>query len=355
LKLLLAGYIGCGNVGDDAIALGFASSYREPNTDVTVLSGEPQRTFGEYGLMSIPRKDMKAVEKAIKECDALVFPGGSIFQDVTSVRSVAYYSQLVSKAKKADKKVLLLGQGVGPLKNFLARKMALNAFNAADAVAVRDPGSLETLRQLGCKRPIKVTADAAFLLPEPPQFTSDNFEVAGMQTVGLSPRPWGKGQDIINLFGELSRLLYDAKVVPVLIGMDRYEDDPLILEIGKKMGGRIPDLRKVASPSLVQQRMARMSAVVAMRLHAGILASTVGIMPLMLDYDPKVAAFSKQLGIGPAMSLQGITPQRIFEQINGMLKNKEKLTATMALKRQEMTKLAMLNVELARETLKRGV
>ena len=149
--LLLSGYFGCGNLGDDAILLGFVEGLKNTPHDLTVLSGNPDDTFRNYGFRSVPRKDMKSVREAIERCDALVYPGGSIFQDVTSFKSVAYYSQLVKWAKGANKKVVLLGQGVGPLTGFLGKGAARSAFNSADAIAVRDPQSLSTLKSLGPK------------------------------------------------------------------------------------------------------------------------------------------------------------------------------------------------------------
>src|SRR5688572_18301017 len=191
VHLLLAGYFGSGNLGDDAMLLGFVHSLGE-GFEITVLSGGPEETFRNYGLRSVPKMDMKEVDQAIKKCDALVFPGGSIFQDVTSLRSVAYYSQLVKKAKSARKRVFLLGQGVGPLNRFLGKRMAASAFNAADVIAVRDPGSAISLKNLGVKGNIRLTADPAFLLPAVPDDGAQNFAVGNMTTVGISPRPFGK-------------------------------------------------------------------------------------------------------------------------------------------------------------------
>ena len=39
--------------------------------------------------------------------------------------------------KKRGKKLLLLGQGVGPLNSFLGKRKAMSAFNDADAVSVQ--------------------------------------------------------------------------------------------------------------------------------------------------------------------------------------------------------------------------
>jgi len=172
-RILLAGYFGCGNLGDDAILVGLKDALANDDVDLATLSANPAESYSLYGIRAIPRKDFKRIDEELKECQALVFPGGSIFQDVTSSRSAAYYASLVQRAKRAGKKVVFLGQGVGPLNSFLGRRFAASSFKAADAIVVRDPGSASLLRSLGVNRPIEVAADMAFLMPPPGERPGD--------------------------------------------------------------------------------------------------------------------------------------------------------------------------------------
>jgi polysaccharide pyruvyl transferase CsaB len=355
-KLVIAGYFGSGNLGDDAILVGFAHGLHMAgfhNTEMTVMSGAPEETFRYYGYRAIPRMDAGAYAGAIAEADALVFAGGSIFQDVTSVKSVAYYSNLVSKAKKAGKKVFMVGQGVGPLTTFLGKRMAAKAFNMADYIVVRDPMSKSTLTSLGVKAPVKVGADPAFLLPE--KISDDDslsFNIGDMRSVGVAPRPFGKDKKVVvELFGEFCRLLFQAKIMPVLIEMDKNVDGPLISEIEKQQGGKIPDLRKQQTPMQMQGRIARMDGMIAMRLHAGVLAASVGVPPLMINYDPKVAAFAKMLDIGNALPLEKITPQRLFEAFMAFQKDRDRLVKVMVKKREELRNEAMVNITAIKDGL----
>ncbi|RYG30128.1 polysaccharide pyruvyl transferase CsaB, partial [bacterium] len=285
-RILLAGYLGSGNLGDDAIMAAFAESIGKFGVECSALSGNPEETYRLHQIPGTPRRDMAAIEKAIASHDALVFPGGSIFQDVTSVRSVAYYARLVEMAKKANKRVYLVGQGVGPLKSYFGKRWAQKAFRSADGVAVRDPQSLEALRSLGVKTPIRTTADTAFLMNEPIHAEGvESFGVGGMKTVAILPRPV-KNVDVAGITAELCARAHKEGYMPVLIPMDRNEDVPLIQKISDRQGGRIPDLRKVISPYEVMNRMDRMDLCVSFRLHGGILAATTGVPPMMVSYDP---------------------------------------------------------------------
>lgn len=350
-NLLLAGYFGAGNLGDDAILLGFIQGLGQTNHNITVMSGNPDETRRLYGLDAIDRKNMNAFKDAVDKCDALIFPGGSIFQDASSVKSVAYYGQMVKTAKSKGKRVIFLGQGVGPLNTFLGKRWAASAFDMADVIAVRDPASMALLQSLGVKKPIKVTADMAFLLPQPRENDGPNYGVGGMKAVGISVRPHGKKDEVKELFGEFARLLFNAQIMPVFIEMDKQHDNQLILDISKSQGGKIPDMRNLQTPMQVQQRMSRLDAVVAMRLHAGILAATVGIPPFMVSYDPKVTAFAKLLDLQAAPSVVGLTPQRLFESFMQFLKDRERNAKLMERKHAELVKLAQSNLEILADFL----
>ncbi len=319
----------------------------------TVMSGAPEETHRLYGLTSIPRKDLNAFGKAIDNADALVFAGGSIFQDATSVASTMFYAQLVKRAKKANKKVLMLGQGVGPLKSYFGKRAAAQAFNLSDLIVTRDPGSVSLLKSIGVTRPIKVGADLAFLLPEPKeQEEGAGFAVGNMRAVGLAPRPYGKDpKAIVQLFGEFSRMLFQANYIPVLIEMDRNFDGPLILEISKSQGGKVPDIRKLQTPMQLQGRMARMDALVAMRLHAAILATTVGVPAMTVSYDPKVSSFAKMLDVGGSLAVDGLTAQRLFDSFIQFDKDRERVLKVIERKRAEFRKLAEVNLEALRDGL----
>lgn len=343
--LLLAGHFGCGNLGDDAIMLGFVQGLN-PDFELTLLSGAPESTFRLYYIRSVPRKDFRAVQTAVNECDAMVFCGGSLFQDVTSTRSVAYYAQLVKMAKKAGKKIFFVGQGVGPLKGMFAKNWTAGAMNMAESIVCRDPQSAGLLKTLGVKRPIQVAADCAFLLPEPKVKDENQFGVGNMRTVGIAPRPFGKPKECLKFFGDLSRLLFQNQVLPVLVELDAQHDGPLIFEISKANGGKIPDIRKLETPMMLQSRISRLDSMIAMRLHGGILATTVGIPAMMLSYDPKVTAFAKTMGFDNPLTTENLTAERAFEAYQQFAKDRERLLKIIGRKREELREQARLNCQV---------
>lgn len=348
-KLLLAGYFGCGNLGDDAILLGFVQGIKEHPYTFRTLCGSPEELMRHYGLQGVQRLDSGAIKAAIAESDAVVFPGGSIFQDVTSVRSVAYYMGVCRQAKRSGKKLILLGQGVGPLRRFLGKRFAAAAFNHADAIVVRDQESVRTLKALGVRTTPRMGGDMAYLLPRPERLEeAQAFGVGNIKSVAISARPFkrDKNRAVVALFSETAKLLHSQGYLPVLFEMDRLEDGPIIQEISKHLGGKVPEIRNLTTPIQAQERLGRMEGVIAMRLHAGILATTVGVPPFMINYDPKVGAFVDQLGFPGSPAMANLTAGRILEGFRAFMEERERYAAQMERRREELTRLARANIEV---------
>jgi polysaccharide pyruvyl transferase CsaB len=346
-RLLLGGYFGSGNLGDDAILLGLLEGLAGRGHDVTVLSGNPEETSRLYGVRTVQRRNLRLVRETIAGHDALVYGGGSLFQDSTSIRSVLYYHGLVAWAKKAGKKVALVGQGVGPVRSFLGRRLTARAFGLADAVAVRDPASAALLRELGVPAAPVVAADPAFLLPKPRQAGDvGGFQVGEMRTIGIAPRQWGKGGmgPVASLIADFCRMVFQSNMMPVLVEMDRHEDATTIQEIEARLGGKAPAIQKVPTPTQLQERLARMDAVLAVRLHAGVLAANVGVPSMMLSYDPKVAAFAKEFDLPCHANLGVLTAQRLFDDFGAMLKDRPKLVQRLEAKLPEARRSARQNI-----------
>ena len=133
--------------------------------------------------------------------------------------------------------------------------------------------------------------------------------------------------------------------------MDQTEDGPLIQEIAKTQGGKVPDMKNMTSPKQIQQRLSRMEGVIAMRLHAGILAATVGVPPFMISYDPKVNAFANSIGAPSPLPIQGISAERIFEGFQSYIKDRERVSNSLLRRREELAKEARINIEVLDRTL----
>ena len=92
----------------------------------------------------------------------------------------------------------------------------------------------------------------------------------------------------------------------------------------------------------------RMDAVVSMRLHTGVLATTVGVPSLMVSYDPKVTAFANAMGVGNPLKFEGLTPDRLWAALDSMLADRKSVLAIVERKRAELVKAAQGNIDALR-------
>ena len=115
--VVMSGYYGFSNAGDDAILQSIHQSIQEASdeVEVTVLSNNPEETKRVYGLNAVPRFQIFSVIKALRRCDALLSGGGSLLQDRTSTRSLIYYLSIMRAAKLMGKPVMLYANGIGPV------------------------------------------------------------------------------------------------------------------------------------------------------------------------------------------------------------------------------------------------
>ena len=116
-EILIAGYYGFHNAGDEAMLAGLRRAIRELRPDVTftAISGTASQTRNLHGIRAVSRSDLRAIWEAIGHADLVMFGGGSLLQDVTSSRSLIYYLGLATMAWLRRKPVMFCAQGIGPV------------------------------------------------------------------------------------------------------------------------------------------------------------------------------------------------------------------------------------------------
>jgi len=287
-RILLTGYYGLGNCGDEAVLGGLLATIGRqlPNASPVVLSANPQQTQALHGVSAVHR--VTGLLPALARAEALVAGGGSLLQDATSFRSLAFYLWTMRAALAFRKKLVLLGQGVGPLLRPRSRALTAAVLNRAHAITLRDAASACLLQELGVTRPrIEVCADLALMLePCPPPPEVSDFGVV------LALRRWRESEPV----GAAARAAALCKGIAgacgagvALLAMQEPDDRTL----AEAAAGLVPGVRVLPRLAFAQVAGAvmRARAVVAMRLHALIFAAVAGVPSVALSYDPKVAAF----------------------------------------------------------------
>lgn len=284
----MSGYYGFGNTGDEAVLAGMLLTMREqdPELDVTVVSGDPRESERVHGVRSVGRTSVRSIMRHMRASDGLVSGGGSLLQDATSARPVAYYAGIMGLARLARRPYVVYAQGLGPISRTANRILAGVALRQAAHVSLRDRESVALARELRVRCPIDLVPDAALALDVP------RGPLGGPLVVCL--RPWGRTTTYIREMRQALGVLagrYDILALPMQESVDRPASEAVI--------SGIPDAAIVPAGLTLDERLAVIgsaSAVIGMRLHALVLAAAAGVPAVAIAYDPKVTAFARLVG-----------------------------------------------------------
>ena len=291
MNFLINGYFGFANAGDEAVLAAMIGALQAQRDDATfcATSGDVAATRALHGCEAVGRQSPRDLMEAIKRCDVFLSGGGSLLQDVTSVRNVVYYTGVLRMARLSGKPAMMYAQGVGPLRSPIARKLARAAFQGAEIATVRDPQSAQLLREIGVRRAVEITADPVWNLAPTPGIAREPKRWV------VALRDW-PGQDE-SAIPDIIAALRDAatsqgatlKFLPMQPGRDDEILSGLVEESEKfDVKGKTPaELVALAGSG---------DLMIAMRLHALIFAASQGVATVALNYDPKVSALAKLLG-----------------------------------------------------------
>ena len=161
MRIVLSGYFGYDNVGDEAILFSIIRALRklEQTVELTVLSNNPAETAATYGVNSVNRWNIGEIRSALKKADGLISGGGSLMQDATSTKTIPYYAGIIKLAQMAKVPVFIYSQGMGPIHGKLGKWLVKSVFNKSAGITVRDEASHTLLREIGVRLPVTVVPD----------------------------------------------------------------------------------------------------------------------------------------------------------------------------------------------------
>ena len=363
-RLLISGYYGYGNAGDEAILASMVAAFRSslPGVSITVISHNPNATRREHSVEAVSRIELPAFLSALAHADALLTGGGSLLQDVTSVRSLVYYLGVMATAKALGKRVMVFANGFGPVTSRQGRFMARHVLDRVDIATFRDANSLDEVRGLGVSRPrMELTADPAFLLDE---LTSDEqrskaqagadeaLRVSGMPptggpVVGISLRPWKHAAPSFtgSMRAAIQSLVAGGARV-VLLPLHLREDLGFCDDLARRSGGSVFVIRSRLEARAVMELIGRLDVLVGMRLHSLIFAVSKGLPCAAIPYDPKVSSLVDAIGLPIATTIGEPDAGQFYGTVERMLSNRESLAAIICQRRNEQRILALRNFEL---------
>lgn len=361
-RVVMSGYYGFENAGDDAILDSIQQAIREASDDVavTVLSKDPDLTKKQYGLEAIPRFRVWRVFSALRRCDALLSGGGSLLQDTTSTRSLLYYLSVIRCAQILGKPVMLYANGIGPVRKPANRRRVKRVVERAALVTLRDHKSLQELRDMGVERKdVVVTADPVFHLAAAEQQRSlELLASTGMEAdrpfVAVSVRDWSNVEHFYEQLALLCDHLHQTYGLEVLfLLMQPSRDREATAKVRALMKAPSYQLDAPCTPRELMGVLGQAKLCLAMRLHTLIFAARMAVPSLGLVYDPKVESYLRELDLPSAGHVEHFDGQEAIRRADAMMADYDQVLARLREKSDQLAQTARENERLLLEMLEK--
>jgi polysaccharide pyruvyl transferase CsaB len=357
--VVICGAYGKGNAGDEAILKAILSSLAgaDPDLPVHVMSRRPRRTAVANGVASIFIFDPIRFTRLLKRSSLFICGGGSLIQDATSNRSLYFYLMTLRMAKARGCRVLMYGNGMGPVNRAFNRRQAGRVIDsAADIITLRDSSSLDFLRDVGVSRPeIIRAADPVIGLPAAGEAEiragfSEEGVPADVEMAGFCLRNWPsfKNEDAVVKAAEYVYERYG--LTPVFYPIERPKDTDVGSRIAARCSVPCYVCSKPHSAEISIGMLGSMRLVVGMRLHSLIFATAGGAPVIGLSYDVKVDGFLRDIGCDRCLPVSELTFEALKNEIDRLM-SEAQIAATE--KRDELRRLESENIKAAEKLLGR--
>jgi len=302
-KYVVSGYIGFDNFGDEAIAQVLTNRLKEINAEkITLISSNPEKTANLYGVDSV---GMLKFFKPILKSDVLISGGGSLLQDLTSLKSLIYYLGIMTTALVFRKKVYIFAQGFTPFRTSVGKFLTKTILKHCHKITVRDSKSQELLQDMGINS--ELVAD--------PVFAIKTSEPNIRKGVGVQLRKFPKlSKDFMHsLADEIVQKFpnQDIKLISLQDSLDYRILETFSHILDSK--GVHAEILKGLSVSEAIEEISKLEYLISMRFHSCLVGAKAGVKVLGINYDIKVQNLAKMIGF-PIVNLDKNVSNR-FEKI----------------------------------------
>lgn len=320
MKIGIVGNYGNNNNGDESILYSILQQVKQEfsvnDEDITVFSNNSAQTAKRYGVNSYPlyyKKGMlyktffytyKKNKSFVATFDLLIIGGGGLLMDFYK-REAHLYGTYALMAKNSGVPYIIYGCGAGPLDTITGKFSIRFMCKHAENVSVRDPQSMELLKDVGVKRPIEVIGDPAFTLrKERLSYAEKPLKIGVSAVPYYNANYWPEGDEekysqyISGMATNLDRL---AAQMPVEITFfaTKYPQDVMVTkDIQRKM--KHQDQTVVIEENLLPDRLLEVTGsqdiVIGTRLHSLILATDTETPIIAISYHTKVKDYMALIG-----------------------------------------------------------
>ena len=352
--VVLSGYYGHKNSGDDALLSAIIKEIREQKEDArfVVLSANPEETKNIYGVDAVNRFNPFSVYSAIKKTKLFINGGGSLIQDVTSSKSLYYYLIAIKTALKLKKKTMLYANGIGPVYKKKNKGYASKILNQVDYITLRDERSVEVLNSMEITNPpVTVTSDPSVSIK--PYGIDRVKEIFNNERIELKPyfvisiREW-KNKNIASEVAKAADYISKTYgLTPVFIPMQNPNDISISIDCIKQMSQKGYMIKGDYSFTDIMTIASKATLVIGMRLHLLMYGANVAIPVIGLVYDPKITAYLDYLQQRFTIDTRMVTSKKICEMADEIFADYNSISNALDIKVKMLKDLSKENARIA--------
>ena len=363
-KILISGYYGFNNIGDESILRTVIDNLREklPDVDITVLSQNPGLTAEKYGVKAMRRMNISDIFCSVRGCDLLLSGGGSLLQDATSRKSILYYLAILALAQLLGKRTFIYSQGIGPITGRVNCRLTALVLRRTDGIVVRDEESRCRLQAIGVPEGlIHVTADPVIRVkkPDPAQGLALLEREGcprrpGRLTVGWAVKARKPDKHLLQEVEKCILWLREAYGADsVLIPFYHKEDVGVCAGVAERLGGQAGCLREKYLSEETLSIIGCMDVLVGVRLHSLIYAAVMGVPMVGISYDPKVESFLSSIQQPTPFTVEDFTLEGFQAAFRETMERREEICTTTAQCLEGLISKLDQNEELIRAIMER--
>lgn len=358
LRIVIVAWVGSKNMGDELILATQLKLLRAEGVEqITVLSKNPEITKKQHGVDAEHMNNFFGVCRAFKNADAVIFGGGGIIQEATSMLNLPYHLSRLFVATYVYKlPLLLMGIGVDPIKSRFGRWLCKLVLSKAQKIVVRDLFSRECLIDLGLGDRTEVTADLVLSSDvakyecEPEKVININLRplAQAKRFMPMSMRSHGyESSDMVLLAEAFDEIHRDTGYELRFLSFEEGRDDVAAAEIMQRMNYQDADIVNVTYDDAIEW-LSRGAYTIATRYHAGICSVIAGRPTVLIGYSPKVVSLAEAL---PHSTRLVENNTKGYRQILGTLQELIGANADMKGERQDLLEKAEKNLVFIRSFL----
>jgi len=291
-KFVISGYYGFKNFGDEAILSVLVKKLQSSGGKVTVITSDPEYTKSLHNqVKTVKTFDFKSIIWSIYSSHILISGGGSLLQDVTSLKSLLYYLSVMFIALILKKKIIIFAQGIGPINTTIGQRLTKFILERCHYITVRDKKSQELLKEWGIDSELVCDPILSLKIPHTYKF----------KTVAIQLR-YFPGMN--NAF--LNRLAQYVSTNFLKYNVEIYSfQDEIDYEVCKKFEKYLNDINQNIDTTLfsgltneeIIVNISKCEFLISMRLHAIIIGILASVKTMCIDYDIKIEKIAKEFNL----------------------------------------------------------